>query len=61
MTNKESQSFYLAIIDQNLHINYFGSKDSNSDYQEKYLMPDSFDNNQSHNTHKVHFRKGKEF
>ena len=45
MTNKESQSFYLAIIDQNLHINYFGSKDSNSDYQEKYLMPDSFDNN----------------
>ena len=45
MTNKESQSFYLAIIDQKLFINYFNPKNDNSDYQKKYLMPDTFDNN----------------
>ena len=33
MTNKVFQSFYLAIIGHNLHINYFSSKDENSDYQ----------------------------
>ena len=45
MTNKESQSFYLAIVGQNLHISYFSSKDSNSSYQKKYLMPDTLDDN----------------
>ncbi len=45
MTNKEFQSFYLAIIDQKLFINYFNPKNDNSDYQKKYLMPDTFDNN----------------
>ena len=33
MINNENQSFYLAIVGQNLHIDYFGSKDSNSNYQ----------------------------
>ena len=45
MINKEHQSFYIAIVGQNLHINYFSSNDGNSDYQKKYLMPDTFDNN----------------
>ena len=45
MTDKESQSFYLAIVDQNLHINYFSSEDNSSDHQKKYLMPDTIDNN----------------
>ena len=45
MTKKEFQSFYLAIVDQNLHINYFGPKDDNSNYHKKYSMPDSLDNN----------------
>ena len=45
MTNKESQSFYLAIIDQKLFINYFDPKNDNSNYHKKYLMPDTFDNN----------------
>tara|TARA_X000000950_G_C13818900_1_gene621017 strand:+ start:691 stop:1395 length:705 start_codon:yes stop_codon:yes gene_type:complete len=45
MTDEASQSFYLAIVDQNLHINYFGSKDNNSNYQKKYLMPDTIDYN----------------
>ena len=45
MTNKESQSFYLAIVDHYLHLNYFGSKEDNSNHQKKYLMPDSLDDN----------------
>ena len=45
MTNKVFQSFYLAIIGRNLHINYFSSKDDNSNYQKKYLMPDTLDDN----------------
>ena len=45
MINIEYQSFYLAIIGQKLHINYFSSKDNNSDYQKKYLMPDDLDYN----------------
>ena len=45
MINKENQSFYFAIVEQNLHISYFDLKDGNSSYQKKYLMPDSFDDN----------------
>ena len=36
MIDKENQYFYLAIVGQNLHINYFSSKDYNSGYQKKY-------------------------
>ena len=45
MTNKESQSFYLAILGHDLHLSHFSSEDNNSDHQKKYLMPDSLDNN----------------
>ena len=45
MINKDNQYFYIAIVGQNLHINYLSSKDHNSDYQKKYLMPDTLDNN----------------
>ena len=45
MINKDNQYFYIAIVGQNLHINYLSSKDYNSDYQKKYLMPDTLDNN----------------
>ena len=45
MINNESQFFYLAIVGQNLHINYFESKDSYSSYQKNYLMPDTLDDN----------------
>ena len=45
MINNENQSFYLAIVGQNLHINYFSSEDENSNYQKKYLMPDTLDDN----------------
>ena len=45
MTNKESQSFYLAIVDQNLHLSYFNSEEDNSNHQKKYLMPDTLDDN----------------
>jgi len=45
MTNKVSQSFYLAIVGHNLHIDYFSSEDDNSNYQKKYLMPDTLDDN----------------
>ena len=45
MVNKDNQYFYIAIVGQNLHINYFSSKDYNSGYQKKYLMPDTLDNN----------------
>ena len=45
MINKEYQSFYFAIVGHNLHINYFNSNDVNSNYQKKYLLPDTIDNN----------------
>tara|TARA_B100000989_G_C19500598_1_gene454094 strand:+ start:650 stop:1354 length:705 start_codon:yes stop_codon:yes gene_type:complete len=45
MINKDNQYFYLAIVDQNLHINYFSSNDYNSVFQKKYLMPDTLGNN----------------
>ena len=45
MTNKETQSFYIAILGHDLHLSYFSSEDNNSDHQKKYLMPDSLDNN----------------
>ena len=45
MTNKESQSFYLAIINHNLHLSYFSSEEDNSNHQKKYLMPESLDDN----------------
>ena len=45
MINNENQFFYLAIVGQNLHINYFESKDSYSSYQKNYLMPDTLDDN----------------
>ena len=44
MTNEENLSFYLSIVGQNLHINYFALKNDNSDYQKKYIMPDTLDN-----------------
>ena len=44
MIDREYQSFYLAIVGQTLHINYFSSKSDNSDYQKKYLLPDTVDN-----------------
>ena len=45
MINNENQFFYLAIVGQNLHIDYFESKDSNSSYQKNYPMPDTLDDN----------------
>ena len=45
MINNENQFFYLAIVGQNLHIDYFESKDSNSSYQKNYTMPDTLDDN----------------
>ena len=45
MINKEHQSFYIAVVGQNLHINYFSPNNDNSDCQKKYLMPDNFDSN----------------
>jgi len=45
MIDKEYQSFYLAIVGQNLHISYFDTKVDNSGHQKKYLMPDSLDDN----------------
>ena len=33
MINKDAQNFYFAIVGQNLHINYFSSKDYNSSFQ----------------------------
>ena len=43
MINNENQFFYLAIVGQNLHIDYFESKDSKSSYQKNYHMPDTLD------------------
>ena len=45
MINNENQFFYLAIVGQNLHIDYFQSKDSYSSYQKNYLLPDTLDDN----------------
>ena len=45
MINNDNQFFYLAIVGQNLHIDYFESKDSYSGYQKNYLMPDTLDDN----------------
>ena len=45
MINKEYQSFYFAIVGHNLHINYFNSNNDHSNYQKKYLLPDTIDNN----------------
>ena len=44
MTNEENISFYISIVGQNLHINYFALKNDNSDFQKKYIMPDTLDN-----------------
>tara|TARA_B100001248_G_scaffold57569_1_gene38576 strand:+ start:790 stop:1497 length:708 start_codon:yes stop_codon:yes gene_type:complete len=45
INKKDVQNFYFAIVGQNLHINYFSSRDNNSNYQKKYLMPDTLGNN----------------
>ena len=45
MTDRESQSFYLAIVGHDLHLSCFSSEEVNSNYQKKYLMPDDLDNN----------------
>ena len=45
MINNESQFFYLAIVGQNLHIDYFESKDSNPSFQKNHIMPDTLDDN----------------
>ena len=45
MINNEDQFFYLAIVGQNLHIDYFETKDSNSSYQKNHRMPDKLDDN----------------
>ena len=45
MTNKESRSFYLAIVDNDFHLNCFNSEEWNTSYQKKYLMPDTLDDN----------------
>ena len=45
MINEEYKSFYLAIVGQNLHIDYFSSKDINSSYQKNYLMPETLGDN----------------
>ena len=45
MINKDNGYFYIAIVGQDLHINYFSSKDYNPGYQKKYAMPDTLDNN----------------
>ena len=45
MTDRESQSFYLAIVGHDLHLSYFNSEEVNSNHQKKYLMPDTLDDN----------------
>ena len=45
MIKNENQSFYLAIVDQNLHMGYFNSKDSNSSHQKNYPMPHTLGDN----------------
>ncbi len=45
MTNKVFQSFYLAIVNHDLHIHYFNSENESHNHQKKYLMPDTLDDN----------------
>ncbi len=45
MNNRESQSFYLAIVGNDLHLSYFSFEEHNSNHQKKYLMPDTLDDN----------------
>ena len=45
MINKDNQYFYIAIVGQDLYINYFSTKDYNPGHQKRYLMPDTLDNN----------------
>ena len=45
MTDRESHSFYLAIVGHDLHLSYFSSEEVNSNHQKKYLMPDTLDDN----------------
>ena len=45
MINNANQSFYIALVGQKLHIDCFDFKDSNSDYQKNYLMPDTLGDN----------------
>ena len=45
MTNREFQPFYLAIVGHDLYLNYFSSEEVNSNYQKKYLMPETLDDN----------------
>ena len=45
MIKNENQSFYLAIVGQNLHMGSFNSKDSNSGHQKNYPMPDTLGDN----------------
>ena len=47
MTDRESQSFYLAIVGHNLHLSYFSSEEVNSNHQKEHLMPDNLDDNLS--------------
>ena len=35
MTDNETQSYYLAIVGNDLHINYFSSDSDNSNHQKK--------------------------
>ena len=45
MTIKESESFYLAIVGNDLHLNFFNSEELKPNHQKKYLMPDTLDDN----------------
>ena len=45
MIKNDNQSFYIAIVGQNLHIDLFDSVNSNSGYQKNYLMPDTLGDN----------------
>ena len=45
MINNASQSFYIALVGQKLHIDCFGFKNSNLGYQKNYLMPDTLGDN----------------
>jgi len=47
MTDRESQSYYLAIVGHHLYLSYFSSEEVNSNHQKKHLMPDNFDDNLS--------------
>ena len=45
MIKNDDQSFYIAIVGQKLHIDYFGLEDSISHRQKNYLMPDTLGDN----------------